>query len=52
LSLKWFVEVEEEVCRERPEEDQIASSYLRCGSLKEGTLRGMEKADMVVDEWG
>lgn len=38
----------EEVCRERPDEDQIASSYLRCGSLKDGTLRGMEKVDMVV----
>jgi hypothetical protein len=39
----------EDVWRERPEEDQMASSYLLCGSLKEGTLRGMEKADMVVD---
>lgn len=40
-----------EVCRERPEEDQMASSYLRCGSLKDGTLRGMEKVDMVVREY-
>lgn len=39
----------EEVCRDRPEEDQIASSYLRCGSLKAGTLRGREKADMAMD---
>jgi hypothetical protein len=33
--------------RDRPELLHIASSYLRCGSLKDGTFRGREKVDMV-----
>jgi hypothetical protein len=38
----------DDVWRERPELLHIASSYRLCGSLNEGTLRGREKADIVV----